>query len=329
MTSPMSPRSPSDPHWDRLARYFAGESSRDEATAVERWLDENPDEARRLHRLEALVGKPIAADGIDVEGALRNVKTRAVQPAPSARRVPWTWAIAGLAAAAAITAILVIPRGTATPPAGTLVLSAYDVTTKVGGRDTLVLSDGTRITLAPSSRVIVSGREVVLEGEAFFTMASEKIGPYSVKAKGVTIRDIGTEFGVRAYADEPLKVMVSSGIVEVASSSATVVLDSGDIGVVAPSGVVSRAADALSADDVAWTQGRLVFRNAPVATIRADLRRWYGVELQVSDSALLRRHFTGEAFAREPVERLANTLALALGARAERRGDTLFIRPRK
>lgn len=327
MTSPTPQRLPSDPHWDRLARYFAGESSREEVSEVERWLAENPVEARQLTRLEELVGKPIAAGGINVEGALHKVKTRATQPAPQAARRPsWGWAVAGLAAAAAITAIVVIPRESDKSVAPAVVSTR--VATPAGARDTLVLADGTRITLGPSTTVAVSGREIALDGQAFFTMASEKTGSYTVKAKGVTIRDIGTAFGVRAYADAPLKVVVSSGIVEMSAPGGTVVLDSGDVGVVGPGGGLTRTEDGLSADDVAWLQGRLVFRNASMATMRADLHRWYGVELQVTDTALLRRHFTG-SFSGDPVERVGDVIALALGARAERRADTLFIRPRK
>ena len=325
MTSPSTPRSPSDPHWDRLARYFAGESSREEAAAVERWLAENPAEASKLRSLEDLFSRPVADGGINVEAALRKVKTRAAQPAPTQRR-PWGWAVAGLAAAAAVAAIVVIPRKSSTPDAPAV--ASARVETQAGIRDTLVLGDGTRITLGPSTTVAVVGREISLDGEAFFTMASEKAGAYSVKAKGVTIRDIGTAFGVRAYAEEPLKVVVTSGIVEITAPGATVVLDSGDVGVVGPTGAMSRVADALSADDVAWMQGRLVFRNASVATMRADLHRWYGVELRVTDTALLRRHFTG-SFSGEPVDRVGEVIALALGARAERRGDTLFIRARR
>ena len=83
---------------------------------------------------------------------------------------------------------------------------------------------------------------------------------------------------------------------------------------------------AATADDLAWTTGRLVFRDATVGELVADLRRWYGVELRVTDSALLKRHFTG-SFANEPPSRVVDVIALALGARADRRGDSVYIRP--
>ena len=76
---------------------------------------------------------------------------------------------------------------------------------------------------------------------------------------------------------------------------------------------------------MAWTTGKLVFRDAAIDEVSADLKRWYGVELRVTDSALLRRHFTG-SFTSEPATRVLDVVALALGARAERRGDTVYIR---
>ena len=320
MTDPRtSPTAPA-PGWDAIARYLAGESSTSEAITVRQWLDSHPTDAKAIAALNTAIGGHAPRRQLDVEAALRKVKTRATRRTPN-----WTLAIAGLAAAAAVVALLVVPRSTSDRPT-TVAESSY--TTRQGMRDTVTLADGTRITLGPSSRVAVSGRDITLDGEAFFTMASEKTGSYTVKAKGITVRDIGTAFGVRAYADEPLKVVVSSGIVEVTGPNATVVLDSGDVGVVGPTGALSRVADGLSADDVAWMQGRLVFRNASMAAMRADLHRWYGVELRVSDTALLRRHFTG-SFSSEPVDRVGDVIALALGARAERRGDTLFIRARK
>jgi transmembrane sensor len=315
MTGPRT--SPTAPDWDAIARYLAGESSASEAEAVRRWLDAHPSDAKAIAALDAAVGTHAPRPMVDVEAALRKVKTRAARHTPS-----WALGIAGLAAAAAIIAVLVFPRSTS--DRNTQVAESR-FSTAQGVRDTVTLGDGTVITLGPSTQLVVSGNDVSLVGEAFFTMSERTTGPYSVLANGATIRDIGTAFGVRAYPDEPLRVVVSSGIVEVSRSGATVVLDSGDVGVMTPGGSVARTADAVTADDVAWMQGRLVFRNATMHELRADLLRWYGVELRVTDTALQRRHFTG-SFSNEPVARVADVIALALGARADRQGDTIFIR---
>jgi transmembrane sensor len=124
-----------------------------------------------------------------------------------------------------------------------------------------------------------------------------------------------------------VRVVVSEGAVQLAPrrGGGSVILRPGDVGTVSAGGGVVASRGAATPDDMAWTSGRLVFRNASVGELSADLRRWYGVELRVTDSALLRRHFTG-SFTGEPSNRVIDVIALAFGARAERRGDTVFIR---
>lgn len=310
--------SPAAPDWDAIARYLAGEASASEATEVARWLETHPEDAKAIAALDAAIGRHAPAASVDVEAALHKVKTRL------ARRTPRQFiAVAGAAAAAAaVVAVLFLP-----PASGDRVgpVAETRYATDQGARDTVTLSDGTRVMLGPSTRIAINGRNIDLQGEAFFTMGPETNAPYLVRANAVTIRDIGTEFGVRAYPNEPVRIVVSSGIVEVSSSAATVVLDSGDVAVAQAGGSLARSADAVTDDDVAWMQGRLVLRNATMRELRADLQRWYGVELRVTDSSLQRRHFTG-SFAGEPVSRIANVIALALGARAELRGDTILLR---
>src|SRR5262249_48171613 len=69
----------------------------------------------------------------------------------------------------------------------------------------MTMPDGTRFTLAPSSRVRVHGdygkdtRELDLEGEAYFTVIHDTSHPFTVHARSASVQDIGTTFDVRAY----------------------------------------------------------------------------------------------------------------------------------
>lgn len=316
------PTAPIPPDWERIARYLAGESTAAEAAEVQRWLDAHPSDARAIAALDAATkgGGSALARHVDVEAALRKVKTRRTRIFPH-------WYL-GLAAAAAVAVFAILTRPDridtpAIPP------DAYSTERRT--RDTVTLADGSRIILGPASRLSVSSnsRTIELEGEAFFTIVHDAAKPYTVRAHGVVIRDIGTEFGVRGYRGEPLRVFVTAGAVELArpGGGSKVVLDSGDVGVVQTDGRMTRSADAVTSDDAAWTQGRLVFRDASMAQLTADLRRWFGVELQVNDSALAGRHFSGVVYTSESAERVANAIALSLGARAQRRGDTISIVP--
>ena len=306
------------PDWERIARYLAGESTAAERAEVERWLEAHPSDAKAIRALDEATKGLTPARRVDVESALHKVKTRRTRMFPN-----W-WVGVAAAAAVALFAIVMRPERIDTP-----IDQATGYATEPRSRDTVTLADGSRVILGPSSRLSVRSmaREIELEGSAFFTIVHDAAKPYTVRANGVVIRDIGTEFGVSGYAGEPVRVFVTSGAVELARGARKVMLDSADVGVVALDGTMSRRENAVSADDAAWTQGRLVFRDASMAELRADLRRWYGVELVVTDSALARRHFSGTVLTTEPADRVVGAIALSLGARAQRRGDTIFIAP--
>jgi transmembrane sensor len=307
--------------WDKLGRYLAGESSPDEAAAMRRWLEEHPSDARIIAALDAAVGKVALASPVDVEAALRRVKTRMHAASPSSWR---TYAVLAAAAAVILVAGVLVTRRTT--PERRVVVAARTYTTQVGERRDVLLTDGTQVTLGPATRLVVRGRDAELSGEALFSVVHDRTRPFTVRAGDAVIRDIGTEFTVHSDSGEAVRVVVNEGAVQLSHGRDSVTLVRGDVGVLETSGRVAASRGAATDDDLAWTLGRLVFRNASVPELVADLRRWYGVELRVSDTALVRRHFTG-SFAREPADRVLDVIALALGARVDRRGDTAFIRP--
>ena len=320
-----SPSNPSPLDWEKLGRYLAGESSPEEAATIRRWLEEHKADANLIAALDN-GARMAAASDVDVEAALRRVKARA--KTGLTRAGLRLTVFAAVAAALAIAAVLV-PRTKGRDGDTARPTDRVAFETRVGQRDSVQLPDSTLVVLGPDSRVRYSvdagARSVELEGQGFFRVVHDTRRPFTVRAGAVTIRDIGTEFSVHHDAAEPVRVVVHEGEVAVIASDSTT-LRPGDVGIVSSGGSVQADRGAATADDLAWTRGRLVFRNAPVAEMAADLRRWYGVELRVTDSALLRRHFTG-AFAGDSVNRVLDVIALALPARVERRGDTVYLRP--
>jgi transmembrane sensor len=348
-----SPRDQID--WDALARYIAGESSADEAKAMRRWLDARADRAKLVAALERSLGRLAyqAPPDLDVEGALRRVRARVdhpdVRPLPdagtiAARRTSAPvrrWSVVGLRAAAVVAAIAV---GTAVlwqsgddPDGQRTAAAAREYATGVGQRDSLRLADGTRVVLGPGSRLAIdqgyggSHREVELRGEAYFDVAHRGAHPFTVRAGNAIIRDVGTTFAVHSGGRDDVRVLVTTGAVVLRSQTALadsgVLLREGDRGLLEPGGRVVAERGVVTEDDLAWTRGRLVFRDASLTQVRADLRRWYGIELQVADSSLASKHVT-TTFDEEPPKRVLEVLALILGATAEQRQDTVILRAR-
>jgi transmembrane sensor len=342
------------PAWEALGRYLAGESGAEEARDVAAWLAAHPADAELLEELDARLGAtftPTADEPpIDVEGALASVRARRdAEPShvlpfrPAAPRRRLGWGLGGLAAAAAV-AVLAVGIDTrdrgAENDAGAASASAAGrvVATAVGQRDSVRLPDGTRVLLAPGSRLTIAAdygaarREVQLDGAAWVAVRHDATRPFSVRAGNALVRDIGTEFTVRTDGvgeAGSAAVVVTEGVVSLRAARAAadpgVVLQAGDRGVLRPDGAVVAERGAASEDDVAWTRGRLVYHAAPLDVVRADLRRWYGIELRVADPALAARRLTA-TFGGEPAARVVEIVALALGARAEQAGDTVVLR---
>jgi len=345
---PAGPDSVSQPtDWEALARYLAGESSHAEAAQIEARLNAQPADKALMDSLAQVTARMAAGapSDLDVEGALTRVKGRrsAVDARPlklesSVARPRFAWrvplsAIAAVAVFAIGVAGFLSLRDRPTQPIGPS--ASRMVATGVGMIDSLRLADGTRVILGPGSSVNIAAnygverRDVAVSGDAYFDVVHDASKPFTVHAPGVIIQDIGTRFTVRTDAGDGVAVAVSQGSVSlqgVNKSGHAVVLRPGERGTVLPNGqAVSRRG---TNEDMAWMRGRLVFREAPISEVAASLKRWYGLELKVTDESLASRHLTA-TFSGEPPERVLEVIRLVLGAQIEQRGDTVFVRPAK
>ena len=336
-------------NWDAIARYLAGESPAEEQAAVRQWLARNPVDAKAIVALDgALSGlaiPPGAQQGIDVEAALAKVKARRDQPqlqvvrggAPRVGRAvapersrPWIQIAAAAAIVIAVGTIFWRDSDSVQPPSETTI-AARTLSTPVGGRDSLMLPDGSQVILGPGSELTMAEgfgqneRRVTLTGEALFTVVHDDAKPFIVVANGVDIRDIGTAFVVHSDAGG-VRVAVTEGVVELtAARQSPTRLNAGDAASVSPAGEVTAQRGVGAGDDLAWTKGRLVFRDTPLSEVSDDLRRWYGVHLEIADPALRRRPISA-SFEGDSLKIVLDVISTAIGATVERRGDAVILR---
>ena len=326
---------PGDDRSEALARFLSGESSPEEQAALRTWLAEDPareSELRALDRqIRGLAFSPPA--DLDLDAAWRRTALRLgdanVRPLPGWHRSRPR--LAALAAAIALVALggFQLWRSLRSPETPSRVYS-----TPAGARDSIRFADGGRIVLAPASRLTAVHRpgsrpgEVRLEGEAYFEIPHDPARPFRVRTGDAEITDLGTVFTVQGRAGGTVWVQVMQGSVALRSRGTTdsIVLQPGDRGMLDTSGRISLIRGLPARGAPAWVDGRLEFEDAPLGEVRADLRRWYGVELLVLDSALLTRHITA-SFRGEPVSEVLDVIALALGATVTRRGDTALLQP--
>jgi transmembrane sensor len=203
----------------------------------------------------------------------------------------------------------------------------------VGQADTVRLADGSEVILGPASRLTVAPgygegkREVELDGQGLFTVTHDEARPFTVSAGDARVEDIGTVFSVQTQTDRDIRVVVTEGVVRVAPIRApaeATVLNAGDRAVVEGGRVVAERNRATDAD-LAWTRGQLRFEATPMPEVADALRRWYGLNIGIEDTAIARGHLTS-TFERESKEQVVQIIAMTLGAQVVQRGDSVILR---
>ena len=331
--------------WEALARYVSGESSEQEAAALRAWLRADP---RRNELLETMrqtidrVATAPAAD-VDVERALRSVHARMGNDMSETRVIDFTMPkpvqtkrralpLSPLLRAAAFGAILI---------AGALLWRKVDVAveqnaqtqiymTATGQTDTIQLADGSTVVLGPGSDLQIAtdyGRDtrtVTLHGVALFEVQHDEAVPFVVHAGDAIVRDLGTVFTVWNHEGATVRVDVTEGSVMLQQGDRQgVVLSAGDRGEIRANAPVATRGVADD-ESTSWTRGELVFDDAELTHVAAELRNWYGIELRLPD-ALRTRHVTATFRATDSAQHVIGVLSAVLGAQVRMQGDTAVL----
>lgn len=167
-----------------------------------------------------------------------------------------------------------------------------------GGEYIVRLEDGTTVYLNSESELRIpvhfnsKERVVWLTGEAYFSVEHEKQRSFTVRTERADISVLGTEFGVRAYADEAdLLTTLVQGAVEVKSESRVHRIVPGEQAKVDEAGNIE--VKEVNVDDyIAWKLGRIVFVNARLEDIMRELQRWYDFKVSYSSPEQKELRFT-------------------------------------
>lgn len=280
--------------------------------AFTQWLEGDPARAAAYDAL--MVADDELAAIVPDESV--NLPTPANDPG-DARRSPKRWIIGGAMAAAMVAAIsLGIMKRT----------DIYTVTTHPGETRTIALEDGTRIELNGGTRLRLDHRNARFaaldSGEAAFTVRHDASDPFRVTVGDAVFEDAGTIFNI-VHTDKATRIGVSEGRVIYNPKAEAITLNAGRALEDDAAGLrlMAVAPDAVAS----WRQGRLVYDNAPVTDISADIARSLGVALTATPGARAMR-FTGTIMLdREPARFFAAAAPL-MGLSAVRQGDGWMLK---
>ena len=299
-----------------IAAVLQGEATAEVQALVEAWKRDHPDEFEQARWILARDSEIIFKE-YDVEEVLHKLSATSTRGRQTiSRSLRW---VVGVAASMLL---LCLGYWSIRPDMGTL-------TQLSSGSQTLVLSDGSQITLREGATLsypqTFSGaeRRVVLQGDAFFDIAEDPDFPFVITSDLGDIKVLGTSFDVSADSVE-LWVKVETGRVQLTSTihRQSVVLDPGNIGQVSTRQVQKFDHGFVNLN--AWRTGRLDFADSPLAEVVSDLRRYYGDSIYHSTSLDFPCRLTA-SFDQAALQEVMQVLEISCQLEIERRGNRYHI----
>jgi transmembrane sensor len=179
------------------------------------------------------------------------------------------------------------------------VSSIFDSSTTIASQTGVVksfdLPDGTKVKLNGNSSFTwktsydKKQRRVKLSGEGFFDVEHNASKPFIVETDLAEIKVLGTSFGVKSDSrDYNLTVFVNSGRVEVKTKPA------GKVFILSQTQLLNwkkgepyaEIENDLNGNTLAWSRGKLIFRNTPFREVFAALEKEFKVQIKVESPAL-------------------------------------------
>lgn len=200
------------------------------------------------------------------------------------------WAGLGFGAVAATIAAVTIPM---------FATGGGQIAYNTGPGETrmIALADGSRVQLAAVSSLLVdkgSGNEMTLKGAAWFDVPHNPERSLTIHAGNFRVTDIGTKFEIDTGGQNNLRVSVAEGSLSVREGGlpAPVSLKGGQRLMIAGDFDIAEVKPIDSADVGSWRSGRLVYEDAPLSLVAADISRYAHTNVTV-DPAVAGRRFSG------------------------------------
>lgn len=285
-----------------IIRLLSGEADVNEKRIIADWLGHSDDNKKLFADLKEIwlsSGIQSNADNYHLEEAILKFREQ-ISKSKYQKKLRINF-MSYLKYAAIAILILALPfsyyTGTRNTPADH---SITTIACAFGDKSSIVLPDNSRVWLNSGSKLTFSsdfknGRKVSLEGEAFFSVSKDKSNPFRVKTTDIEIEVLGTEFNVKAYAEEnSVSTTLVEGSVKISSKYQHTLMKP-DQKLVFDKGSKKMMIQELSdtAPDTEWKDGRLVFRNESLAELVPKLERWFDVDIIFSDEQVRSRRFTG------------------------------------
>ncbi len=208
---------------DLIGKVLAGEGTAHEQVKVARWVQQSEANQKYYEHLKTIFEKATATEiqlQFDTDAAWNKVRNK-IQKEPArvvslnATRSTFNQVLRIAAGVVILLGVGYLTYQVASPATQTLAVVSDSVTLQN------MLPDGSTAFLNKKSQLTYKynprekTRKVVLKGEAYFSVKHEEEKPFVIEADEILVRDIGTEFNLKAYPDkDTIEIIVTSGEVQ-------------------------------------------------------------------------------------------------------------------
>jgi transmembrane sensor len=166
--------------------------------------------------------------------------------------------------------------------------------TKIGEQRSVLLADGSRVTLNTNSKIEVrlqANHRVVnlVRGEALFEVAHDAERPFDVRMGDVAVRAVGTQFDIDRRATRTTITVVEGRVAMIATgprAQDVPILTAGDRFVVDASGAGTLQHGINLGVTTAWTKRQLIFQRRPLREIAEEFNRYNTGHVEIRSARL-------------------------------------------
>lgn len=165
------------------------------------------------------------------------------------------------------------------------------ISTPKGGEYTITLPDGTIAWLNAASSITFPAafrgddRTVTVQGEVYLQVAKKASQPFRVRVKDALIDVLGTEFNVKAFADETVtRITLLEGSISLTKGNERKLLKPGQqLWFRENSDLLKLNASVDTEQVVAWKNRTFDFRDQDFDLVMKQVERWYNMEIIYED----------------------------------------------
>ncbi|WP_423126557.1 FecR family protein [Gaoshiqia sp. Z1-71] len=286
-----------------IIRVFAEEANAEERQIVANWLADDAGKQKIFNELKEIwlsSGIEHNPDSYEIEKAIQKFLWKTSLLKERDARKNRIYQFARYAAILLLTLTIPVAYYLGTKlTVGTDTLTT--ITCDLGDKTAVVLPDSSRVILNSGSKLTFNNnfkngsRQVMLEGEAYFSVRKDPRNPFRVNTSAIDIEVLGTEFNLKAYAGEATTTttLVSGSLKVTGNNKSTIIEPSQKLIFDKESRQMQVVELADLSPETEWKDGRLVFRNQSLEELEHELERWFDVEIEFADEQVKNRRFTG------------------------------------